>query len=1080
VDLIARLSASLAGRYEILREIGRGGMSVVYLARDLSLDREVALKALRPELTASVGADRFQREIQLVAHFEHIHLLQLHASGTADGVLYYIMPYSRDGSLRDRLRRERQLGLDEVVRVTREVAEGIAHAHARGVVHRDIKPENILFIDGHAVVADFGIAHAYSEAGGETFTEYGIAIGTPPYMSPEQAAGDAHIDHRSDIYSLACVVYEMLTGGPPFEGPTTQAVLAKQMQERVPSLSVVRPGIPEGMVAAVERALEKVPADRYDSAVDFAEALDHGRTHATPRPVPSVRESVAQLMTTPWMVAVVALLAAGAAGYPIVRAVLGSRAPPAFEGRPETVLVLPYRTSASSDTERSLAAEIANRVTRELNSWRSTRAVTDVELNGPMSDLGLVGPALERVADGVRLARRMEAEALVTVRVVLQGDSAHAEVALYDAATGKAVGPGIRAHGLSSEPGSLVPQVVKGILGLGDLAGSPEDLRRYSANPDALLAELEGTRCLEHWRLKDAERSLRSAIALDSTFARALHHLAMAVYWQAAEGTRRSADAQTEMAQLSTAAVRHASGLPSGDSLHIRGFHAFLAGDYGDYAAARTIYRSLIEADSTDPYALLMLGAVEYADGWLEEKPGGKLAPRGNLNIAVRAFSNLVRREVGFDLGYGHLGDIYREVAGSVGGGGCIGFERPRQDLLIGWEAPTPHQMLSFCPTVLDSIVWMPREAIDPRTHAAALANVDRMTGDWTRLLRWWAGTAPQASKPRIELASVALDERSHLGVAPPETIDSLARVALRFTGEALALRSDTLPVDLIQLGALHLGAGDVDTALALTQTGLARLGTEAPPAFAANVYLAMGRPARALEIVTGRSNQRYFEDPETGALIAYGGAERVLDRIRVLGATGVTGAPLQGELRELTKIWSDPRYSDRDRRLLRENATLEMLVALSGDSTALVTWKNGLDSPGPLWLALVSSATDTALARQQMIQATSIETPGIAEADRHFVIGVVAGRLGDHRLAIEVFSRLDSLPLSVDMLDTRWGLRCLSYLLRAEQYEALGEPAHAREYYDRFLGAWRHADTLEAASVEAARQRVQKVKMDR
>jgi serine/threonine-protein kinase len=431
-------------------------MSVVFLARDLRLDREVAVKALRPELTASVGAERFRREIQLVSHFEHIHLLPLHDSGTADEVLYYVMPYARDGSLRDRLRVEGQLGLDEVVRLTREIADGLAHAHARDVVHRDIKPENILFLDGHAVVADFGIAHAYSEAGGQTFTEYGIAIGTPAYMSPEQAGGNPRIDRRSDVYSLACVVYEMLSGGPPFEGPTTQAVLAKQMQERVPSLTIVRPGLPDGMAGAVEQALEKVPADRFAETTDLATALEGGR-HTAPRPATStVREAAVQLLTTPWIVALVALVAAGAAAIPIGLALFASPGQQSFEHRPESVLVMPYHTRASTPAERDLAADLADRITRELNGWEATRAVTRVELSAPMLERGLAEPTLDRVADGIELAEALDVQALVTLTVAVRGDSAHGEAMLYDAGTEEPVGEAFRGSAVASRAVELV------------------------------------------------------------------------------------------------------------------------------------------------------------------------------------------------------------------------------------------------------------------------------------------------------------------------------------------------------------------------------------------------------------------------------------------------------------------------------------------------------------------------------------------------------------------------------------------------------------------------------------------------
>ena len=261
------------GRFVIERELGRGGMAVVFLARDLKHDRQVALKMLRPEVGAAIGRERLEREILVTARLQHPHILPLHDSGETDGRLYYVMPYVAGESLRARLTRESTLPVEEAVRLTREVADALDHAHAHGVVHRDIKPENILLADGHAVVADFGIARTVAAAVGETLTGLGIALGTPAYMSPEQAAGDAEVDGRSDIYSLACVVYEMLAGRPPWIAATTQALLARRFTEEPASLRPLRPEVAAPIDRAVRRALAPEPDARFRTAGDFAAAL---------------------------------------------------------------------------------------------------------------------------------------------------------------------------------------------------------------------------------------------------------------------------------------------------------------------------------------------------------------------------------------------------------------------------------------------------------------------------------------------------------------------------------------------------------------------------------------------------------------------------------------------------------------------------------------------------------------------------------------------------------------------------------------------------------------------------------------
>jgi Tol biopolymer transport system component len=267
------LRAALADRYRIERELGQGGMATVFLAQDLRHDRHVALKVLKPELAAVLGADRFVVEIKTTAALQHPHILPLFDSGTAGGFLYYVMPYVEGETLRDKLNRETQLGVDEAVRITTEVADALDYAHRHGVIHRDIKPENILLHDGRPMVADFGIALAVSAAAGGRMTETGLSLGTPHYMSPEQATADKDLTGRSDIYSLASVLYEMLSGNPPHTGSSAQQIIMKIIAEPAQPVTALRKSVPPNVAAALSRALEKLPADRFDTARAFAEAL---------------------------------------------------------------------------------------------------------------------------------------------------------------------------------------------------------------------------------------------------------------------------------------------------------------------------------------------------------------------------------------------------------------------------------------------------------------------------------------------------------------------------------------------------------------------------------------------------------------------------------------------------------------------------------------------------------------------------------------------------------------------------------------------------------------------------------------
>ena len=312
-----RVTTALAGRYRIERELGRGGMAAVFLAEDLKHHRRVAIKVLDPEVGAAIGSERFLREIETVARLTHPHILPLFESGAADGLLYYVMPYVEGESLRDRLTREKQLPLEDALKIAREVADALSCAHSRGLVHRDIKPENILLEEGHAVLADFGVARAVATAGGEKLTATGISVGTSAYMSPEQASGGRDLDGRADLYSLGCVLYEMLAGVPPFAGATAESLAHQHLNLTPRPVTELRPAVPAAVAAALQRALAKTPADRFNPVAQFGEALGPGGT-GTPVPAaaaaaasgPRSRRGPAVLGLA--VVAIVALLAVAA------------------------------------------------------------------------------------------------------------------------------------------------------------------------------------------------------------------------------------------------------------------------------------------------------------------------------------------------------------------------------------------------------------------------------------------------------------------------------------------------------------------------------------------------------------------------------------------------------------------------------------------------------------------------------------------------------------------------------------------------------------------------------------------------
>ncbi len=300
-DAVDRLSAALADRYQVDREIGRGGMATVYLAQDIKHDRRVALKVLHPHLASTLGPERFLREIQIAARLQHPHILPLFDSGEADTLLYYVMPFVDGESLRDRLNQVRQIPIDEAVKIARDVAAALDYAHRHGVVHRDIKPENVMLSEGEAIVTDFGIAKAVSAAGGESLTQVGLAVGTPAYMSPEQAAGEGEPDGRSDVYSLGCVLYEMLAGAAPFTGSSVQALITKRFTEPPPAVRAARKDVTIELEQVVTRALARDPGERFATASQVVQALGSPKVvtppNATPLTTPAViqKQSIAVL-----------------------------------------------------------------------------------------------------------------------------------------------------------------------------------------------------------------------------------------------------------------------------------------------------------------------------------------------------------------------------------------------------------------------------------------------------------------------------------------------------------------------------------------------------------------------------------------------------------------------------------------------------------------------------------------------------------------------------------------------------------------------------------------------------------------
>jgi serine/threonine protein kinase/tetratricopeptide (TPR) repeat protein len=633
-DIPAQLAEALRDRYVLERELGRGGMAMVYLAHDLKHDRPVALKVLRAEPAATLGPDRFRREIHLAARLQHPHILTVLDSGDTAGQLWFTMPYVEGQSLRDRLRREHQLPVEDALRITREAAAALGYAHQHGVVHRDVKPENILLTtDGTTLVADFGIARALG-GGAEHLTETGMVVGTPTYMSPEQAAGDTNLDARTDVYALGCVLYEMLAGEPPYTGPTAQAIIAKHFSDDVPRVRRSRPAVPEHVERAITRALAPTAADRFQTATEFARTLG---SDASVPPGRAPRRS-----RRPLVLRTGAVLAVLAIGY------LGLR----LTGR------LPSRSlvaeGALAPRDQLVLSDFANKA----NDSSLASAVTEAFLVD-FAQSRLVGlasrdrirQALRRMQrpDTLRLTLEIAREVAVRegLKAVLAGEVSRVGDAYIISAQliGADSGQVLAAYRETARSaGEVIPAIDRVSRELRRRIGEP--LRRVQAGPplkvvttgslDALRQYSLGSRAFEAGRYEEAISLWEEAVRLDTAFAMAWRGIATALWNMGRDPARQQEtltrafalrDRLTERERYGTEALYYDQVLD-------------------DRTRARAAYRSLLALDPAHAGALTNLGLLAWFDGDLAE--AAEMAGRAIRadSTAVQPYSNLVDAQV--------------------------------------------------------------------------------------------------------------------------------------------------------------------------------------------------------------------------------------------------------------------------------------------------------------------------------------------------------------------------------------------------------------------------------------------------
>ena len=611
-DPVPRLNAALEGRYSIERELGAGGMATVYLAEDVRHHRKVAVKVLRPDLAAMLGPERFLREIEIAAALTHPHIVPLHDSGEADGFLFYVLPYIEGESLRDRLVREGELPVGEVVRILRDVVDALAHAHDHGLVHRDIKPDNVMLSGRHALVMDFGVAKAVSQATElHQLTTVGVALGTPAYMAPEQAEASDHIDHRADIYAVGALAYELLAGQPPFTGRSSQIVLLAHATRTPEAVTEHRSAVPPALAHLVMHCLEKKPADRWQSA---EEMLGHLEALATPSggltpsaTVPVKAAAGGRGVFTPMKIsAAAALVLVVASAVSLLRSGGGSGASESqtAELDDNIVAVVPFQFSGP-DELAYLGEGIMHLIAPRFGGDVGPRAVDPGSSGAIWQDLSSRDPVLVNE----RVAQALGAGLVLTGSVVAVGQGLRMNASLRRVIDGTEVAAA-EAEGPADSVTAVVDRLAAGLLSLsaGEYEQSLDQLT--STSPEALREYLLGQRESRRSEFNAAVEHFRRAVQIDSTFALA------AIAWADAGNNALGADVPAALALAS----RHRDGLSARDLVYLR---ARLGPNYPDGHTSAELIRGYEEGLGVQPdraFLWYFLGETSFHDGYGREE----------------------------------------------------------------------------------------------------------------------------------------------------------------------------------------------------------------------------------------------------------------------------------------------------------------------------------------------------------------------------------------------------------------------------------------------------------------------------
>jgi eukaryotic-like serine/threonine-protein kinase len=1060
MDVDDRFAAAIASRYQIERELGQGGMAIVYLARDLKHRRQVALKVLRPELSNSLGAERFLQEIAISARLVHPNILPLHDSGEAAGCLYYVMPYVEGATLRQRLDREVQLPLDDVVGIVRQIASALDFAHARGVVHRDVKPDNVLLVDGHVLVADFGLAKALSSAASTPLTEHGTVVGTPAYMSPEQCSASGAVDVRSDVYSLACVTFEMIAGVTPFRGATVGAMIAHHLGADPPSIRAERASCPAALDEVMKRALAKLPADRYQHAGDFATALAAavaGGAALTPGSVAQVRSSSRRGRR--WAAMGVLALGAVLVGWVVSQRALGAR--PALDRN--TYAVFPLRSAGPIPNDMLDGQAVARHLHDAMARWSGVHLVQGMLV----SDLWMRRRPQD-VDEALRAAESLHAGSLAWGEVLPVGDSLEIRVVAFDVARGSDAAREFRgrvardAANADSVFAALADSIV--VTGTGLTGTSALGSRSLPAREQFEA----GMKALDQFDLSGAERGLRAAVQTDDSFAEAHLWLARTLAWGG------EVPPSAWLGDASRAAALSAR-LPEREAAHAMALRD-LADGHAPEACRR--YRALVVSDSTDFAAWLGLGDCNSRDDAVvrsARSPTG-YAFRGSYSTAIAAYRRALALVPSFHLA--QRGLAFQRLSRRV-----LYTEESRPRRGIGVQ-PDTQTYIAFPTFAADTLAFL------PLPYGKALLATSMPPTERQAVL-WCAETYRQLTKDWVDAFPTSADAQAAYSSAL-ETLGDVTgavedlRLALEFSRRAVrgADSPDTRVIRTTDVARLLIKMDSLSAAARLIDSTLKQVG--APDANQAGYLASMatltGRATKAASlaaIAAGDSEhvpfvalmgrRAFYAEPVTASAL----------ELRVYASLGGPRDSIRATFNRASRMidsWIPPAERDDARRVLFRGAYGSAYAQL-----APIAPLPALMSRDPMIeMQIALQAHDTAGVRRvsrALAERWSQLLPGTMGTDALYQHAAMLLAIGDSAAAIaELDGALSALPRVRSVLlevPPQAGAVGRAMLLRAQLAEQRDDRTTAQRWLRSVRTLWSAADPELRAPIEELQQRL-------